>query len=80
MKKHERTELLVSARETLHVLGLEPSTVPVEGYYAEEQELTEYFLIMRALQVVADSRAPEVVMLDEFQHLVDVTSSPIYGR
>lgn len=80
MKEHERTELLDCARETLRVLGLQPSTVPVEGYYAEDQELTDYFLIMRALQVVADSRTPEVVMLDEYQRLLDVTSSPIYGQ
>ena len=46
----------------------------------KKHERTEYFLIMRALQEVADSRAPEVAMLDEFQRLVDVTSSPIYGR
>jgi hypothetical protein len=56
-----------------------PATVPVEGYYAEEPELTEYFLIMRALQSVEDSRRGEVAGLREWQRLLQVTSSALFG-
>ena len=80
MMQHEKTELLGCARRVSQELGVAPSTVPVEGYYAEEPELTEYFLLMRALQEVPRERERAVERLDEFQRLLAVTSSPIYGR
>ncbi len=43
MKQNERGELLACARITAKALSLEPADVPVEGYYSEDDELTEYF-------------------------------------
>jgi len=80
MKRHERAELLSCAREVARTLQVAPANVPVEGYYAEEPELTEYFRLLRALQGVEESRIPEVAHLQEFQRLRAVTSSPLYGR
>jgi hypothetical protein len=54
--------------------------VPVEGYYSEEAELTEYFRVMRALQQVEGSRAIEVARMKEFKRLREVTAAPLYGR
>ena len=77
---HERGELLACARRTAHTLGLPPADVPIEGYYAEDEALTEYFRLMRALQDVPDSRKSEVARLPDYQRLREVTSSPLYGR
>jgi hypothetical protein len=77
---HERGELLACARRTAHRLGLLPADVPIEGYYAEDEALTEYFRLMRALQDTPASRAAEVAGLSEYQRLREVASSPLYGR
>ena len=80
MQRHERGELLVSARRVAATLQLTPANMPVEGYYAEEPELTEYFRLVRALQEVDESRTAEVATLREFQRLRAVMSAPLYGR
>ena len=80
MKRHERTELLICARRVAATLRVTLANVPVEGYYSEEEELTEYFCIMRALQQVEGSRASEVARMKEFERLRNVTSAPLYGR
>src|SRR5436190_8511608 len=80
MKRHERTELLICARQVAAALQVSPANVPVEGYYSEEPELSEYFRIMRALQEVEGRRIPEVARMKEFKRLQDVTSAPLYGR
>src|SRR5262245_10918203 len=79
MKRHERGELLLCARRVAAALEVAPAAVPVEGYYAEDQQLTEYFLLMRALQEVSEERTQVVAALPEFQRLLDVTSAPLYG-
>ncbi len=80
MKEHEARELLRCATRTAEVLRIAPGHVPIEGYYGESMELTAYFRFLRALQSQPKSRAGEVRRLDEYQRLVDVTSSPIFGR
>jgi hypothetical protein len=79
MKKHERGELLASARHVAAVLNLPPADVPIEGYYTEDVDLTTYFRLMRALQGVPLTRASEVESLPQFRRLLGVTSSPIFG-
>ncbi|MCA9753220.1 MAG: hypothetical protein KC591_13595, partial [Gemmatimonadetes bacterium] len=80
MKRHERTELLACARRVTEALDVSPVRVPIEGYYAEDAALTEYFLRVRALQKVDERVRPKVESLPEFQRLLKVTSSPLYGR
>lgn len=80
MKVHERGELLHCARRVAATLEVAPAVVPIEGYYTEDQQLTEYFRLMRALQVISDKRTSEVASLPEFQRLLDVTSAPLYGK
>jgi hypothetical protein len=80
MKQHESGELLRCARRLTATLQVAPAVVPVEGYYAEDLQLTEYFLLMRALQDVGEERIPEVSSLLEFQRLLAVTSAPLYGK
>lgn len=79
MKHHERTELLACARATSAALRIAPADVPVEGYYAEEALLTEYFRLMRALQAAEHRRIPEVANLPSFLRLKEVTGSSIFG-
>jgi hypothetical protein len=79
MKGHERDELLQCARRVAATLGVGPARVPVEGYYADDRWLTEYFLLMRALQHVDESRRPQVAALPAFQRLLAVTSSALFG-
>lgn len=80
MKRHERGDLLRCARRVAEALRATPADVPVEGYYAEDAQLTEYFRLVRALQVV-DVRATSLVdSLSEFKRLLEVTSAPLYGR
>jgi len=80
MKRHERGELLACARSVAATLAVKAADVPVEGYYAEEEDLTTYFRLMRALQNVYAERRSEVGSLAAFQRLYDVASAPLYGR
>ena len=80
MKRHERAELLVCARRVADALRVTPADVPVEGYYAEDQQLTEYFRLLRALQDVDECRTAEVAALPDFRRLQEITSARIYGR
>ena len=79
MKKHEKGELLTSTRRVATALSIQPADVPIEGYYTEDADLTAYFRLLRALQAVPLSRAPEIEMLPQFHRLLAVTSSPIFG-
>lgn len=79
MKRHERSELLACARSVARALDERRAEVPVEGYYAEDEELTEYFRLMRALQGVDESRAPIIEHLAEYRRLRDVVTSPLFG-
>lgn len=79
MRLHERSELLACARKVAKLLRASPAEVPVEGYYAEEEALTEYFLLLRALQGVDREARASVDSRPEFQRLFAVASSPIFG-
>jgi hypothetical protein len=80
MKRVESLELLACAREVALTLRVAPATGPVEGYYAEDARLTEYFQLMRALQAQPNGRAAEVEQLRAYERLYEVTSSPLFGR
>jgi hypothetical protein len=80
MKRFEVGELLPCARTVARELALQRVDVPVEGYYVESPELTEYFQLMRGLQEVDEEKTFVVEHLREFQLLWDVTSSPLFGR
>jgi hypothetical protein len=80
MKIHERDELLICARAIAVNLSVEPADVPIEGYYTEDEALTEYFRLIRALQGVSSDRSAEVADLKGFQRVRQVTSSRIFGK
>ncbi len=80
MKRQERDNLLRCARETASTLSVGPADVPIEGYYTEDERLTEYFRLVRALQRVSKNRESEVAELVGFRRLRQVTESPIFGR
>lgn len=80
IKPDERGELLQCALRVAETLGIEPADVPIEGYYAEDDQLTEYFRLVRALQAVDEKSKPMVDSLPEFQRLCEVMSAPLYGR
>ena len=79
MKCHERDELLRCAKETASALSVAPADVPIEGYYAEDERLTEYFRLVCALQRVPKHRESELSSVDGFTRLKQVTESPIFG-
>lgn len=79
MKPHERNELRRCANETATALSVAPADVPIEGYYTEDEHLTAYFRLVRALQQVPKHREPEVRSLDAYKRLTRVTNSPIFG-
>ncbi|HEU4389874.1 MAG TPA: hypothetical protein VFV34_18870 [Blastocatellia bacterium] len=80
IKEHERGELLECARRIAGALDAGPADVPIEGYYAEDEQLTEYFRLVRTLQDIYENRRDEVSSLPEFIRLQEVTSSPIFGK
>ena len=80
MKMHERDELLRCARAACDALNVAPWIGPVEGYYSEDELLTEYFQRMRALQEARDDRRSLADGSAEFRRLLAVTSSRLYGE
>ena len=79
MKRHEQDELLRYAKETASALSVTPANVPIEGYYSENERLTEYFRLIRALQRVPKDLESNVASLAAFKRLRQVTESPIFG-
>jgi hypothetical protein len=79
MKRHERRELLACARAVAKALQVSESDQIVESYYADDRELAEYFLLLRALQKEPASRRAKVASLCEFECLEEVVSSPLFG-
>lgn len=79
MRAHESGELLLHARQVAAELQVPAAAGPVEGYYTESYALTEYFLLMRALQQVPGVRGGEVRSRSALDRLQQVTSAPLYG-
>lgn len=79
MRRHEADELLRCARRVAEALRVAPLRVPVEGYYAEDERLTEYFRLIRALQTQEGSGSSSVGSLTEFRRLREVVASPLFG-
>jgi hypothetical protein len=79
MKRHERGELLECARRVAETIHAVPADVPVEGYYTEDEQLTEYFCLVRALQEVGTDATSSVESLSAFQRLLEVMSAPLFG-
>ena len=80
MKVQERGELLRHARDLAKRLQIAPANAPIEGYYSEDDKLTEYFRLMRGLQAVDDERSNEVNRMDAYKRLFAVTSSALFGE
>lgn len=79
IRPHESVELLACARTVAGALKVRPAEVPVEGYYAEDHSLTEYFRLLRALQSIDDIRVDEVASLPAFRRLRQVVGAPLFG-
>lgn len=79
MKHFERIELLEAAQATADALSVPPADVPIEGYYTEDDQLTRYFRLVRALQAVPKHRESELTSHDGFARLQQVTRSHIFG-
>jgi hypothetical protein len=79
IKRHEREELLSCARQVASALRIAADAMPVEGYYAEDAELAEYFSLVRTLQHVDERRRSKVARLPAFRRLDQVMSAPLYG-
>ena len=80
MMEFESAFLLPQVEVLAAKLNLAEANVSVEGYYARTTDLSHYFKLIRALQAVSDSNKPSVKDMPEFQEILKVTSSPIFGR
>jgi hypothetical protein len=79
VKKHESSTLLSCARAVARALKVDPASGPIEGYYVESDQLSEYFQLSRALQATNVDRRSEVYRMPAFSRLLRVYSSRIYG-
>jgi len=83
IRRHEGTELLACARHVASALRLPRDgalgAAAAEGYYTQDAGLAEYFGLVRSFQEVNEARAREVEHLPEFQRLLAVSSSPLFG-
>lgn len=80
MKRFEERTLLPLAQIVATRLNIQPGDIPVEGYYAENKQLTLYFRLLRTLQQEPIKKRADIDTLPEFQKLFDVVSSPIFGK
>lgn len=79
MQRFETKFLLPQVEAIVARLNVSEANVPIEGYYSKSSELTRYFKLMRALQEVQQDSLPLVENLPEFQKILEITTSPIYG-
>lgn len=80
MKIFEREKLLPASTELVEKLGIPLIDVPVEGYYPESEELTEYFLKIRSLQKCTKIQRQTVQQSESYRLLSNVMSSEIFGK
>ena len=79
MKVFEIERLLPASQTLVKQLSLSVVDVPIEGYYIESKELTEYFLNIRTLQEQDIVEKQKVIHLESYNLLYEVMSSEIYG-
>lgn len=80
MKEHETKVLLPLAREAAQALGLKKEDVPIEGYYYETPELSEYFRLIRSLQSTSLRKPPDGSTHKALTELRRVLSSRAFSR
>lgn len=80
MKIFEREKLLPASTDLVEKLGIPLINVPVEGYYPESEELTEYFLKIRSLQKCTKIQRQTVDQSASYRLLSNVMSSEIFGK
>lgn len=79
MKTHERGELLAAARRITGELDVPVKDVPIEGYYYEDEQLTEYFKLVRTLQITPVELESKIQSRQSFLRLKEVAESPLFG-
>ncbi len=79
VKRYEQETLLPHARTLTDLLQVIPTKCPIEGYYAETPELTEYFYLVRAMQSLPAISPPDVYAPVSYQVLSAFMRSPIFG-
>lgn len=80
MKLFETQKLLPYAEKVAQRLLIQPAEVPSEGHYTESPALKTYFKTMRALQEVKKSQGAVVKDLPEFQFIIRVLESGLFGE
>lgn len=80
MKLFESEIALRWAMAIAERLAVSPADVPVEGYYTESRKLTQYFLLMRALQGVTEEEAMPAKGMGELARILEVAGSAMYGE
>lgn len=79
MKFFEVKKLLPAATKLVELLSLSVADVPVEGYYVENEDLTEYFLKVKTLQNCKNGEERRVENEDSYKILSKTLSSEIFG-
>lgn len=79
-KRFESQTLLSRAHVVAKRLQVRPANVPIEGYYYESENLTEYFRLIRALQNEREGQESKLHDVPEFQQLKEYFSSSLFGQ
>ena len=79
IKRHEHHELLAAAKALAREAEVRPYDGEVEGRYAGDPLLEEYFRVVRALQRADEQERTHVAHMPEFARLDAVLSSPLFG-
>lgn len=80
MKRFEKQTLLPATKQLLKELSIEKQTFPIEGYYAESNELKEYFLNIRTLQQLPGDFKKQTQQFKEYKLLSNIFGSSIFGH
>jgi hypothetical protein len=80
MKVYEVSALLPLAETACKALQLRPAKVPIEGYYAESDELKQFFLLIRALQNTERRKTNSESDMTAIRRLKEVFTCPAMGR
>jgi len=80
MKKYEVKILLPLIKEIFQNIDIQKKNFPIEGYYYENEDLTEYFNYVKTLKTLNNDYKPKIENMQGYKKLLNILCSGLYGN